>query len=230
MDKAFEVTFLGNDIWAIDEEMVRCFLIVGTEKAVLLDCCFTPGTAISEIVHGLTEKPVQLVFSHADRDHTGGQSGFGTPWLHPAEFDRYRIKGNENNKIAALWENTILELGDRSLEILLIPGHTPGSIALLDRAGRRLFAGDSVSDSWVHMFEPGRNLEALIESLKRLETMSSNFDVIHACHGTATLDTEWLTKTRVAAEKLFAGELEGSEAPYEMPCKVFRHEGVIFLY
>lgn len=230
MDEAFKVTSLGDGIWAIDEEMVRCFLIVGEQKVVLLDCCFTPGTALSEVVHKLTDKPIQLIFTHADRDHIGGQDGFGTPWLHPAEYDRYRNKNNVDKKITALWESTVLELGGRSLEVLLIPGHTPGSIALLDRNGRRLFIGDSVSDSWIHMFEPGRNLEALIESLKKLESISSCFDTIHACHGTASLGIEWLTNTRIAAEKLHAGELEGSQAPYEMPCKVFRHEGVTFLY
>ena len=230
MDTAFEVTPLGDDIWAIDEEMVRCFLIVGEEKAVLLDCCFSPGPALADTVRELTNKPVELVLTHADRDHIGGQSGFGTPRLHPAEFDRYRTKGNETNEVCALWENTQLDLGGRCLEVLLIPGHTPGSIALLDHDYRRLFIGDSVSDSWIHMFEPGRNLKALIESLKRLEAKSASFDVIHACHGTAALAPKWLTKTRVAAEKLLAGELEGSEPAFEMPCKVFRHEGVAFLY
>lgn len=80
------------------------------------------------------------------------------------------------------------------------------------------------------MLELGdRRLEALIESLKKLETISSCFDTIHACHKTATLGIEWLRKTRIAAEELSAGELEGGEPPYEMPCKVFRHEGVTFL-
>lgn len=36
------------------------------------------------------------------------------------------------------------DLGGRKLEVLAVPGHTTGSIALLDRASRSLFSGDSV--------------------------------------------------------------------------------------
>lgn len=40
----------------------------------------------------------------------------------------------------------IIDLGDRQYEVLHLPGHTHGSIALLDRLNRELFSGDVVYD------------------------------------------------------------------------------------
>ena len=43
----------------------------------------------------------------------------------------------------------IIDLGDRQYEVLHLPGHTHGSIALLDRANRELFSGDVVYDDFL---------------------------------------------------------------------------------
>lgn len=44
---------------------------------------------------------------------------------------------------AFLVEGDAIDLGDRSLEVLHVPGHTQGSIALLDQADGTLFSGDA---------------------------------------------------------------------------------------
>ncbi len=80
------------------------------------------------------------------------------------------------------------------------------------------------------MFKPGRNLKAFIESLEKLETLAKSFDVIYACHGSATLGVEWVTKTKAAAQKLLAGKLTGEKPPRDLPCKAYRYDGVTFFY
>ena len=130
-----------------------------------------------------------------------------------------------------LWEGQIIDLGGVKLEVVLIPGHTPGSIALLDRANRRIFVGDTISDAQVFMFGGGRSLFAYIESLKKLEGMSGLIDSIHSAHGSPSLTTEWITKTRIAAQKLLGGELTAKDPPTpDMECKTYSFEGVNFLY
>jgi glyoxylase-like metal-dependent hydrolase (beta-lactamase superfamily II) len=44
-------------------------------------------------------------------------------------------------------DGTVIDLGDRKLEVIAVPGHTPDSIALLDRGHRLLFTGDTLM--WV---------------------------------------------------------------------------------
>jgi len=229
-NNGFGVNQLAEGLWAIDEGMVCCFLICGEDRALLIDSCISTGTALSELVKTLTDKPVELVFTHSDRDHTGGQDGFGTALLHPSEFQNYFSKGNEDRLVKTVWEGDLIDLGGRNLEVVLVPGHTPGSIALLEREEGWLFSGDVFSDYWIHLFGAGRSLVAFIESLKKLESMSDSYDVIHACHGSSTLGKEWVSKTIRAAEKLLAGELEGKDPPRAMPCKAYSHEGVTLLY
>jgi glyoxylase-like metal-dependent hydrolase (beta-lactamase superfamily II) len=230
MDSTYKVTPLAAGLWAIDEGFVRCFLVVGSEQALLIDSCMSVGLELSELVKSLTDKPVDLVFTHTDPDHTGGQEGFGPPMLHPSEYGYYYSKGNEGRPVRPLWEGDVLDLGNRKLEAVLLPGHTPGSIALFDHADRRIYVGDTVSDFWVHLFGGGRNVSAFLDSLRKLERMAKSFDILCPCHGSLELEVEWISKTITAAEKLLAGELEATDPPRPMPCKAYRFEGVTLLY
>ena len=45
-----------------------------------------------------------------------------------------------------LVEGDVLDLGDVAFEVLHLPGHSPDSIGLFDRAGEVLFSGDAVYD------------------------------------------------------------------------------------
>ena len=131
--EGLKVSQLTDNVWAIDESFVRCYLVEGTERAVLLDSCMSQNSVLEGVVRRLTQKPVDLVFSHTDPDHTRGQGGFGALLLHPAEYDYYSSKGNEGRDVRPLWEGDVLDLGGICMETVLISGHTPGSIALLDR-------------------------------------------------------------------------------------------------
>jgi glyoxylase-like metal-dependent hydrolase (beta-lactamase superfamily II) len=228
---AYEITKIADKIHVIDENgFVQCYLIEGAEGAVLLDSCASGGEDFENAVVSLTDKPIKLVLSHSDQDHTGGQEFFGTPAMHPAEYARYFSRGNPGKPIEPLWEGQVIDLGGVELETVLIPGHTPGSIALFDRANRRLFVGDTVSDSQIYMFGDGRDLRAFIESLRRLEAMAPLIETVHAAHGSSILSTEWFARTRVAAEKLLSGELEPKDPPFNLPCKRYSYEGVNLLY
>ncbi len=59
-----------------------------------------------------------------------------------------------------LWEGTVIDLGFWKFEVILTPGHTPGSIMLLDREKRLLISGDTIQAGDIYMFGPGRNLPA----------------------------------------------------------------------
>lgn len=226
-----QVKKLGEGLWAIEEGMVRCYLVAGSERAVIIDCCMEVSNAVADVAHGLTDKPITLVLTHGDPDHTGGQDGFDAPMLHPSEFGHYYSRGNTGHAIRPLWEGDVFDLGGRSLEVVLIPGHTPGSVAYLDRAHKRIFVGDSVSDYWIFLFGPGRDAQALIESLKKLQGRADSFETVHPCHGSAELGNEWIGKTITATEKLLAGELVGAQPPRsEMPCKAYSYEGVTLMY
>ena len=117
-------------------DMVRCFLLLGEREALLVDTCTGEGD-LKAVVEGITKLPVTVVFTHADRDHIGAAKHFERRLMHPSEFDYYASKNEEPAAMEALWEDDILDIGTFRFEVILLPGHTPGSIALLE-ADRRL--------------------------------------------------------------------------------------------
>ena len=61
-----------------------------------------------------------------------------------------------------------MELGDRTLEVIHLPGHSPGSIALYEPVSQELYAGDVVYDGALLDTLPGSDREAYAASAHRL--------------------------------------------------------------
>lgn len=221
MDQAYQVSKCYENCYCIQEGGVRCFLFCGTEKALLLDTGFGTGD-LKSVVESITALPVLLVNTHSDRDHIGCNRQFGTAYMHPAEFDRYQ-QNMEGAPAAPLWEGDVLELGGFDLRVILIPGHTPGGIALLDEKNRSLFAGDMVlKGGEIFMFGPGRNMLAYLASMQKLMTMSERFDTVYGCHHDLPVDKEVLPLLAQGAEDYMEGRLTGR--------KVDMHGNPVMLY
>ena len=211
---------------------VRCFLFIGDESALLVDSCTGQSGSLKAVVDSLTDKPVILLNTHADFDHIGGNAEFGPAHMHHAEKEHYFMSMDKNSEIQPLWGNSEIDIGGRCFEVLFIPGHTPGSVALLDRENRILVIGDSVATVPVFMFGEMRNFHAYIESMKMLALLHKRgvFDTIYPSHGPFPVPGSQVEKMIVAAQKLQAGELEPMEPPFELPAKVYQHDGAAFFY
>ena len=69
----------------------------------------------------------------------------------------------EKGRVLPAFEGDIIDLGERKLEVIHVPGHTPGSITLLDREERCLIGGDPVQiDGEIYMFGLHRDMEAYV--------------------------------------------------------------------
>ena len=112
------------------------------------------------------------------------------------------------NSLPAL-TGSVLDLGGRKLEVIHIPGHTPGSIALLDVERRVLFSGDSVQAGNIFMFGPNREFHAYAASMERLEGLMDRFDVIYPSHSEFPVSPDLITPLKEAAKKAICGELPG---------------------
>ena len=224
-----EIKQLDETGYSIECGMVRAFLFIGEDKALLIDSGLG-NHDIFECVKGVTNKPVMLVNTHADRDHTGGNDKFDKIFMHPSEFAYYFETEPANKNVFPLFDGEKIELGNRTFEVILIPGHTPGSIALLDEANRFLISGDSVSAGPIFMFGNGRSIFAFMTSMERLSAISDKFDTIYVSHGQVLLEKSQIKKLISAAESLVKGELEGVDAPNGLPAKMFMKDGAGFYY
>ena len=70
-----EIIPLNEDTWRIENDGVRFFLLTGRERALLIDTGMTAPNA-REIAASLTDLPMALLNTHADRDHISGNAAF----------------------------------------------------------------------------------------------------------------------------------------------------------
>ena len=110
-----------------------------------------------------------------------------------AEASNYYHGENRKGVIVPVEHGDKLDLGDRELEIIGLPGHTPGSIAVLDVRNRVLISGDPIQDGNIYMFGVQRELHAYVLSLKRLEACKDRFDLY------------------TGVERILAGEVQGED-------------------
>ncbi len=137
-----------------DSDNDKMFLIRGTTKCVLIDSGQGHGELknyLSQFTGGL---PIEPVFTHNHGDHIGQADQFIREGIEhiggpdrPAAETLLKSRGIPDDVIAkhllAIHEGDRIDLGDRSLVIFEVPGHTRGSIVIFDEKNGWLFTGDS---------------------------------------------------------------------------------------
>ena len=221
---------IDEKTYRIEDNGVRCFLFIGEKKALLVDTGFGNAGSLRQVVQELTNLPVYLVNTHADDDHTGKNSEFECTHIHPAEMPFYYSNPGNTTKAEAIWEVDVIDIGGREFEVVLLPGHTPGSIGLLNRKERFIVTGDSVSTTPVFIFSAVRSIYAHMESMKKLISMKDAYDAIYAAHGDFPVAPEQAERLLTAGEKLTAGELEPIDPPFPIPAKMYIYDGASFFY
>lgn len=66
----------------------------------------------------------------------------------------------------------VVDLGNRRLEVLHLPGHSPGSIGLFDAAAGWLFTGDALYDGVIVDTGPGASISAYLLTMERLKRLA----------------------------------------------------------
>ena len=77
-------------------------------------------------------------------------------------------------------DGDVVDLGDRSFEVLHLPGHSPGSIGLWEEATGTLFSGDAVYDGPLLDELDGSDVAAYVATMRRLRALP--VEVVHGGH------------------------------------------------
>lgn len=106
-----------------------------------------------------------------------------------------------------------LDLGDRTLEVIPLPGHSPGHLGLLDPVTDVLYGGDIIhfEKNLYIMFEDC-DLEAYVESMTRLQKLRDEgaFDTLATSHNDPMNgdDLSLIDDLRAGLREIAAGERE----------------------
>lgn len=216
-----DIIKMSENTWRIEDKGVRFFLLAGDEKALLIDSGMQIHNA-KEIAQQLVSLPIELLNTHGDMDHVGSNDEFESFYMDPAEASNYYHTQKKTGHFIPVENGDILDLGNRKLEIIHIPGHTPGSIAVLDIDNRILYSGDTVQDGVIFMFGVQREFHAYMHSLKKLEGYQGRFDEIYPSHSSIPVQPELIHKLYEGAAGILEGAVPGEDATFhDIPLKQY---------
>lgn len=196
----FTIEAINNDTFAISEykhwEETHCYLLCGTEKAVLIDTGLGVGN-IKKIVDSLTSLPIMVITTHIHWDHIGGHKHFKDIAVHEKEIDwlsvqfpiplqavksnlmckpcdfpeyfsieDYQIFNGTPQRI--LYDGDCLDLGDRKLTVIHTPGHSPGHCCFYEPDRKYLFSGDLIYQGCLDAFYPTTDPQLFFESVRKI--------------------------------------------------------------
>jgi glyoxylase-like metal-dependent hydrolase (beta-lactamase superfamily II) len=158
----------------------------------------------------VSERRLVAVASHSHFDHIGTHHEFASRLVHPAEsaimarptrantvadkyvtddiftalppgdYDSARYNVIPAPATGLIEDGDMVELGDRHFEVLHLPGHSPGSIALWEKESGILFSGDAIYDGDLAYDNADSDIADYIASAERLRALPVR--VVHGGH------------------------------------------------
>lgn len=116
----------------------------------------------------------------------------------------------------------VLDLGDRRLEVLNTPGHTPDSISLVDRANGLLFTGDTYYSGEIYLWAPETSVTEYTASIARLAALAPMLRKIFPAHGAPVVEPGRLPELQAALADIAAVRVAAEPAPENR--RLFRFE------
>ncbi|MGO9449786.1 MAG: MBL fold metallo-hydrolase [Candidatus Binataceae bacterium] len=92
--------------------------------------------------------------------------------------DDYRIASTTPTR--QLVEGDAVDLGDRTFEVMHLPGHSPGSIGLWEKPSGILFSGDAIYDGALLDMLPDSSVDDYLRTMTRLRDLPVT--IVHGGH------------------------------------------------
>jgi glyoxylase-like metal-dependent hydrolase (beta-lactamase superfamily II) len=179
-------------------EKTHCYLLNGSKRSLLIDTGLGICNIHDEVIK-LTDKPITAVATHVHWDHIGGHQYFPDFYAHKDELkwlngefpltleqikkmiiersdlpegyyvDTYNIFQGTPTRV--LKDNDVIDLGDRSINILHTPGHSPGHMSFFEKERGYLYTGDFVYKDTLFAYYPSTDPEAYLSSIKKVAAL-----------------------------------------------------------
>lgn len=191
---------LDTGIYAVKNNRNSLFLIESNDGYIVIDA----GSDAAAAEDSLKQIPIDplnvkyVLLTHSDYDHVASLKLFSNAQIYMNIDEMQMIDGSTHrnafgsnslpegidlDKLVLLEDGQKLMLGEKTVECIQMPGHTPGSMAyLLD--GQYLFTGDAfkVSNNIMNIHPYTMDKETSKESMRRLDSIRSGSQLILTAH------------------------------------------------
>lgn len=219
---------VADGTWQILSDGDYSYLLAGEDEAIVIDSGYGAGN-IRRYAQTLTAKPIHgIINTHDHFDHTANDAYFDYAYMsaetRPLATIPYPsfagISFPRDYPVRIVDDGDVIPLRGRELLVMKMPDHAVGSILLLDRKERLLFAGDEIAP----VKRVNGTVEKICHQLARLETYRSDFDRI--CAGPGVFGADLVDRLLACAEAVLAGG-EGTPLKAEVfrPITVSGYEG-----
>lgn len=169
--------------------------------ALVIDPTENPD-GIADFVHGAGLRVAAVVSTHSHFDHVGGVAGIRRRLQVPFMIGRLAAPSLRQEAARAkesgveieappppdrlLDDGDTVKVGALRFEVLLVPGHSPGDIALYERDAQVVFTGDTLHWGEIGRYNQGCDEALLVDSIdSKLMTLPDEV-AVYAGHGPRT--------------------------------------------
>jgi glyoxylase-like metal-dependent hydrolase (beta-lactamase superfamily II) len=238
----FEVYKVDPEVYVFYEpgqaEEVISYLILGTEKAALIDTGCGIGD-VKKLAREFTNLPIMVVNTHSHYDHIAQNYLFSEIAIFDCPYSRHAAnKGRTVEQMASLlaegllwkplppdfdranyhvppfeptrWlrDGDVIDLGHRRLDVFHTPGHSPDSICLLDKDARMFWTGDTFYTGAIYTHLPGGDVDTFIKSYENMISLSACYERLMPSHNEPWIEKTILNEVLDAARDIRAGKGE----------------------
>ena len=225
----FTVTKYNDNLYQLKDKLgVLVTLVIGKEKALLLDTAYGIGDLKKEIEE-ITSLPLVVVNSHGHMDHSCGNYQFDEVYINMKDYDlcvkhnsrkwRERNIRSANNlkalpdrfdvekylnqsfgNLKPLNYGDLIDLGDLELEVIDMRGHTQGSIGLYIKDWKLMLVSDATCPFiWIFLDE-STTVKEYVDMLHQV--LKLEFDNFLVGHGARMFPRERMYEFLKVAEEL----------------------------
>ncbi len=197
-DGLIKVEQLDEGLYALSDPLdFRCYLVVGTRRAALVDTMGGFGN-VREVVGRLAGGlPVTALLTHRHIDHASGAYFFEEVMMSAEEDGHWEelesqarehmanalaegvvpadapwsVRDGSRPHVTYVAEGDVIELGGRHLEVVALPGHTVGSMGYLCPELRALFSGDAVTPVMCLCFPESLDIDEWRQTIAKMQTL-----------------------------------------------------------
>jgi len=215
----FESKLILKDTWLITSHGSTAYLCAGETEGVVIDTGDSYGN-LREYCEKLCGLPVKTVLNtHGHFDHTGLDGYFDKAYMgrlasviarqpnggQPAE--RYPME----YEIVTVDDGFVLNAGGRTFEAIRMDGHSPDSIAWLDKKYRILFTGDNLAAMVPLEYkcvDPQPSMLLYVMSVAKLLARRDEYDWVGYGHAHDISNGNMVNHAMMAALRALDGETD----------------------